>query len=245
MEILYTAASAAGLAAALVAILAFLTTVFFAFKGQVRGLRPPGFIVGILPSEEERLTKNISKSSVVEFKSIHEEKFNSEYLAEKNASDSEMPSLLRNKNRCRYIPANTGDVIKLPIIIQNVGKKQADWYTLVITFNTPSVAVVDVKTEYLEVDALFVHDERYFIDREILELLNAPEDIRQSFADLKLPHDFICFTGILEAKVYEMVYLKLRVMENIDHFFVSFRIDCPAWIAKTQVWLQPVRVKEE
>lgn len=245
MEYLYTYLTVLGAVATIVIAI-------LAFRGYLRGLFPPKFIVGILPSKEERLAKNINY--VVSSKSMHEEKFHSKYLAKKKVCNRKMTSLiedlLRDKDRCRHIPTGKGDVIELPVIVQNVGNKQADWYTFIITFDTLSVGVIDIKTEYLKVDTLFVHDETCLTSRLLRR--NAPEEIRQAFADLRLPpedvplsHDFICFSGILEAKTYEMVYLKLKILEDIDQFFICFRIDCPAWIAKTQVWLQPVRVKKE
>ena len=218
-------------AASIVTVLGLVTIVYLGLSW----LTAPRFVVGILPDAAELQSKRLSVGEPSHFDEIL---FDRRVLARQISGESKLNKCIDFQSS-REIQGKDG-VVKLPIVVQNCGRRDASSYLIGIGYPN-DIHLIDVKTETLKIDGLFVSNEENIQDRQLIAYVPAL-DIRKVYNQLGLTRDFVSFRGALGSHTFEMVHLRLKVPENRNQFFVVFRIDCPQALLRRATYAQSVHV---
>lgn len=218
----------------------------------VKWVRRPKFICGIPPSIQERahddkriLRRRLGRDSVAtafrhephcfaqRFPKPHRERLTEELERR----------LLADRERTRFVFTDEAGRASVPILIANSGKRFAD-YSATITFYADHgrAHVTDVVTEtapaYVyadEPDLVAVSDRLRFADARIVAAYNdyMMDDEMNRWGDVVVLSD--CH---LEASLYELVVVDVKVDGDLDAFFVVFSVDCTDGWTGAQTFIQ-------
>lgn len=128
------------------------------------------------------------------------------------------------------------DQLRIPIIIQNLGHREAERYKLSVTFSTSKVRILDVETETLSFDGIYIQDEKNV--SEHLTRINASSKIRDIYSRMNLEGDYFSVTGSLATRAFEMILVELDASQ-VRTFEVNLRIDSPSLFSKRIAFYKP------
>jgi hypothetical protein len=206
-------------------------------------LRRPRFICGIPPSIDERKSENIPRARLghgsVATAFQHRPHCFAEPLPDphrEELSENFARGLLTDSERTRTIEADERGRAHVPILIANAGKRVAD-YSATITFYADGgkVHVTDVVTETVPV-SLYVDRRELVVDPERLQC--ADERIVAGYNEYLMDEDMLRWgdvvvlsDGHLEASLFELVIVDVKIEKDLPEFFVVFSVDCAdGWI---------------
>jgi hypothetical protein len=204
---------------------------------RVRQYFGPKFRIGSPPSRRERNSKSISKEMVGQYSAIGHFRHRKEIMAKNldgwfgrgsNSADLK-PILFGDKHRCRTLYIDSDDPVSLPIIVENYGMRRVPTYYVEIKFCDPRVHIVDILTESLVVQTLFLNKPALLRKRDrklkcvSKQIVDEYEDYMY---DLIPPEygDIVYLDGSLDGQMYEMILLKLVVERDVPEFMVKFSI---------------------
>lgn len=214
----------------IIGIVAGSITVITTYYVILKYIYAPKFIIGVLPIP---LNQKIGRHS-----SVDEFDFDKTILARRYKRNSDLEKIKNDLKKSRSYQNRKN--IKLPIIIQNTGKREADRYKIVISFSEPNVNIVDFDSETLSIDGLFA-EKNNLLKKESLQNKNVPPKIRKCWDEIGLTSDYISLVGSIASKASEMILLEVEV-PNADDFFIFFRIDSPSIFAKRMIFSQHIKV---
>ncbi len=180
------------------------------------------------------------------------------------------------KKRCRIIPLVMGDSkdgrveATLPLIVANNGHRAALDYILGVDFRGGDVHVVDIYTETLKVDSLYVtktglvndHIKR-IIEKDAKDKI-ADDRILAAYRSLGIEmegggdSDIFFVSGNLERGVYETILITLQIdsgaenqidsvtkkpTKKVENFVLVYKVDCSDWCVSTQTLFQGFKVE--
>jgi hypothetical protein len=164
--------------------------------------------------------------------------------------------LLKSQNRVR-VAVLEDDQLSLSILIQNVGRSFAEDYRLLVTFDRPQIRIVDMYTETLEINQLYLNSPDLFINSQCMKYPRVHEDIRNSYDTYMLIpffSDFLVLNGTLESGAYEQFLLKLTFRpanqpgaddtdpDSLEDFLIVCRINCKEAFQTKMTFVQPVKI---
>ena len=221
------------IAASFVSVLGIVSIIYFIYKW----ITAPKFIIGVVPTKEEIKEKNlgeIGKRSF--FDEIH---FSKKILAKPVRREKQLEKI--NDIYSTRIIKRKNNKIELPIVVQNIGKREASFYAIGIAYTNQDIHITDVKTETLGVDGFYVQKE--CVENKKLKEKIPDEKIIKSYEDLNLTRDYLSLIGALGSHTFEMIYLTLKVPTNLHHFYIIFRIDCPEAFLRRRIYAQKIIIR--
>jgi hypothetical protein len=222
------------------ATLVTIVGVIFVIQGIVKWFNAPRFVVGVLPSREEQKEECIGKLGNPSF--FDELCFDKRCLARKVKGEDELDSLKYYNDSSRNAYPDKDNNIKLPIIIQNIGRSEASKYNFGISFSNSNIRITDLATESLGIDGLYTHDKSFLENKSLLSKLPRQE-LQNIYEDLELTRDYVSFVGSLSSRTFEAIFLKLHVPEDCKDFFIILKIDCPDFFfSRRQVYGQYINI---
>ena len=213
----------------LIGIVAGLITVITAYYLVLKYVYAPKFVIGVIPTvSQEKMGK---QSSMDEFY------FYGKYFAKKIKNYKNTDALKNDFLRRRIV--HSRDNIKLPIIVQNIGRREAERYKIVISFSESDVRILNIDSETLSIDGLYAQNNT--LKNKNLKEKNAPESIREYYAKIDLINDYVSLIGSIASKTFEMIILEVEVQHSKD-FFINFRIDSPHILSKRVTFSQFIQI---
>lgn len=130
---------------------------------------------------------------------------------------------------------------KLSVVVQNIGDRTAEEYKLTITFSgtdlrqpDPGIRIAHVDTDALKVDYLYQQDPEITIPSCVREEIGLFEQqpekpsalTRSTYEELGLTRDLVILKGTLEAHLFQIVNLLVRVPEPTKRFVILYHVEC-------------------
>lgn len=222
------------------ASLVIVATIIFVIQIIFKWFNAPRFIIGIVPRKDEMKNKNIPEIGKASL--FDEYYFDKKFLAKYVKREREATFIKKDDVSSRDVFKDNKDIVELPIVIQNVGRSEAAKYKLVISFDKSDIRIVDIITETLKVDGLYIHDKSIFRRKSLLNKL-PHEEIKNINEELGLVRDYLSFIGSLASFSFEWIILKLKVPQDCNSFSIIFRIDCADFFFTTRrIYVQCVNV---
>jgi len=220
------------LISSIIGIVTGLVAVITTYYLFLKYIYAPKFLIGVIPILPN---DKIGKPS-----SIDEFYFNKKYLSQKISSFHSVDKIKKDCDKVRIY--NKRGKIELPIIIQNIGKREAERYKIAISFSDPQVKIFGFYSETLQIDGLYAQKSNLITDKK-LQKKNVPAKIRKYWNKIGLTSDYISLTGSLASKASEMILLEVEV-PVLEGFFINFRIDSPSILSKREVFTQYIKTNE-
>ena len=217
---MHTAMQYLDMTASLITVGGIVFLIQLIFKWQ----NSPRFSVGVLPTTQEQKEEGLG--AIGKTSHVDEFVFDKKFLAQGLSDETELAALKFNNDSSRSVYRDDTDRIRLPIIIQNDGSSEAKNYTLVLSFSHPGIRIADIKTESLQVGALYTQDDS-FVENKSLSAKLPAQELRAIYQDLNLVGDYLGLEGALAGGSFEAIFLKLYVPRECQDFVVLFKIDCP------------------
>lgn len=153
----------------------------------IKWSRRPRFIVGVLPIQPD-MTRADQVLDIRTPSVVDEFRFNSKYLARPLKHDRQLRKVKEGAS-ARSLTLTKEGFVELPIIIQNIGRREAERYKLVISLSDSSVRVRNIKTETLIIDGLYIQDGKSLEPSLLVRIPDAK--IRDSYKTVGVPGDYV------------------------------------------------------
>ena len=225
------------IAASLVSVLGVIALIYQFYRWTTA----PKFIIGVLPKKEEMDKKRIE--SVGERSFFDEVHYKVELLAQRIKKENDLIRAQKNTLSSREVRLEN-DILDIPIVVQNVGKRNSTYYSIGIGYDNDNIRLVDIQTETLEIGGLYVQDKSVFKNSELVEKIPRKE-IRLMYNEIGLTRDYLNLYGELNSYTFEMIYLKILIPEDCNDFNIVFRIDCPSAFLKRFIYAQHIKVERQ
>ena len=209
-------------------IIAGLIAIFTTYYLIVKYFYGPEFIIGVLPDSND-----IGKES-----KIDEFYFYEELLAKKIFSEKDLKKL---KNEDSRIRTYKNKKLTLPIIVQNIGEREADKYKVSISFSDSSIRIKDVHVESMLFDTIYSQDEVF--ENEKLNKISSSKKIHEYYKKFGLTGSYLSLTGSIASKSFDMIIIEIEAKKYKD-FFINFRVDSPNVFSQRALFSQLIRMKE-
>lgn len=205
----------------------------------------PQFIVGAPPTASEQARKNISSEQLGQRSIINEFRHNRAFFATKlkdkeKLSDKDRDKLYKDTRRCRNLTISSSDnQTALWLVVQNVGGRAAREYLMSIEFRTQGVHVLNVLSESLKVDCLYLTRPELVTNEDLRPVDSRVVAAYDDYMQVSEPFgDEIFLKGTLESGQYEMIYLEISLEPEVERFEVVFSLDCTDFWFKKEVVFQ-------
>lgn len=231
------AVSLANIVAALITVLGGYVLLGAFWKWYSR----PRLHIGLIPDGNEMKSRGLKRESFGKADPVHEFRFHKSKLAIP-LRKLKPPDLATNDIRIRHAMLTNRRTVELSPVIQNLGKRGADRYKLVLTFSSPSIEIVDLHTETLEVDGLYTVSPRDFNNPKWSGKI-VSHKLVQRWADFGLPGSYVSLIGSLASDAFEGIFLELKLPEGMREFWLFAAVEYLPDARPCERFAQPVRIE--
>jgi hypothetical protein len=203
--------------------------------------------VGLLPITKFQSAK-CSIDEIGERSGADEMRFKKMVFADKIKSGSNNYLEKKRKTNSRILYRDNSNVYDLHVIIYNSGKSTLRDYKLNITLSEhfddeinqdTQIRILKLETETARIDGLYVDPELYEGKNHLDKIPS--KEIQEAYNTLNLNANFVTLIGELGNGIYEMIYLKVFIPEEVNKFAVYFEVDKRAVVPKMETYGQLVQ----
>jgi hypothetical protein len=218
---------------------------FAAAWAAIRWTRRPRLICGIPPSRAEQkrnpeLERRLGSASVAAGFHHRRDCLAEPFTDRKVISTRDRARFFADPLRCRRVAVSADRSITIAVVLQNSGDRMAKDYSASIAFlpeGCDHIQLVDVRSESLALADIYTTDAEA-LTPELRERA-APPAIVAAYDDYlwRLPPwgDAVFLTGSLQAAMFELVSLRIRVPAETKRFLVVYTLEC------SDGWTQAVK----
>lgn len=197
----------------------------------------PKFIIGVPPTTRERTEKGfrfdrVGRTSITS-QIRHKPDCMAQHLREKEElNERDRHRLFHDRLRCRSVIPDSDGNLRLPVVVENYGRREAVRFTLGITIFHRGVHVVDVLTESHEVESLYeAHPS--LVNPTTSSLPITPAEIDQAYKSyIETPTgrteqggDMVYISGSEDGWMQEIVLMTVHLEQDVSRFVIGYTID--------------------
>lgn len=213
----------------LVSTVAGITVIVLFIVAVVRFCTRPRFMLFVVPEEGKLPDRGaaVVESAIDEFR-LHESGGIPRLRSEKKFDSPDVKA----RSVSREVVQGYAEI---PIILQNVGRRDSGYLKVIFRFSSPRIRLVDLSTEAATVESFYGQDQEVLESSE-LKRKNPDSRIRGYYASINMIADYLSLETTLSAGGMEMFVFRIRIPEDLKQFGVVIRLECRAIDVWRQVW---------